>query len=658
MKNSIRNVLLSLAIGVSATPAWAKLLNAGIWVSNQNVSPGKEVQLATSIYSDTVQSGVTVTVGLHKYENGVLAASPAFFASYPSQGFTKDQRLSYNIKYIIPSTLQNGVYVLVMKAGTAVHRSEYLLAGSPSTYPMTVSGAGTVVSPTSTPVATPTSQPVPREPASVVSATEGLSNSGVYIPTKTVNAGAAIEIHNSFLATKAISGVNIRMEVLSASNPSAAAVASQSFSGVSFASGENKVYVLKYTLPSSLASGTYFLAVKASNSAGQYYVNVTSNGGYNGFTVVGATGGSVSPSPTPAPTPSPVPATGSYLRGINIMDPGIGPHTNPGVFNTHYTTPTLEALKLLKGRGLGVIRLPIMWERIQKSLGGSLDSEYQGLILQTLRDANTAGLKIIVDLHNYGRYTANGVERTFGEAGGPTQAQYADVWSKLAKVIKADASAYAATYAYDIMNEPHDLPTANGVPGNKIWEQYAQAAVSAIRANGDTKLIHVEGYSWASPLYFSALHPAKFINDPANNIMYHAHLYMDDNAGGAYNNSFAFETQKAKEQGHASVAARGIYRLKKFTDWCAAQQVRCFVGEYGWPNSAVVGASEANLWNQAGEQLLQFMDSVRIGATMWATGSWLSPSGNIMNAYTLPGRSSYSFAPLSQTPVLEAHPGK
>jgi len=43
---------------------------------------------------------------------------------------------------------------------------------------------------------------------------------------------------------------------------------------------------------------------------------------------------------------------------------------------------------------------------------------------------------------------------------------------------------------------------------------------------------------------------------------------------------------------------------------------------------------------------------------MWATGSWLGPAGNILNAYVLPGQGNPSFVRLSQADVLEKHPGK
>ena len=178
-----------------------------------------------------------------------------------------------------------------------------------------------------------------------------------------------------------------------------------------------------------------------------------------------------------------------------------------------------------------------------------------------------------------------------------------------------------------------------------------QAAVDAIRANNDTTLISVQGYNFSSAKDWATNHPTKWITDSANNHMYDAHVYFDDDSSGAYANTFATETTNAQGQGYTSVAARAVARVKVFSDWVTGQNVKGFIGEYGWPNSAVAGTSDADSWNTVGDAFLTHLDSVNMGATMWATGSWLSPTDNALNAYVLGG----SFQALSQTTVLESH---
>jgi hypothetical protein len=511
---------------------------------------------------------------------------------------------------------------------------------------------------------------------------------------------------------------------------------------------------------------------------------------------------------------APAPTASVPLRGVNIMDMGIAADHIPGTFGRNYTKPEAVALKALADRGVQVVRLSFLWERIQPSLGGELDQAYLGHLLQVLRDADAVGLKIIVDMHNYGRYatvrTSPVIRSRFGDPEGPTQAQYADAWTKISQAIKADAKAYRAIYAYDLMNEPYDLPAvpptfvakapvssfdtsaegwkagaatttlervsrdgqgalkitvppttgdglvfnqrlekpaqplmitngsalqvsgfvpettsgtvkarlwmvdsrwkavpsqiipvtkgkpfhldfappeavwpdntgigldfivdgsdgkaplvfyvddvkqgalAGGMSPPQIWEAYSQAAVSAIRAQNDATLLMIEGYFFSSAALWAQHHPRKWINDPMDNLMYHAHLYMDNDTSGQYLKSHPEELALSRAQGHASPGARSVTRVKVFTDWLAAQKTRGFVGEFGWPNSHVVGADNAAAWDADAEQVLSFLDGVQVGYTLWGTGSWLSPTDNILNVYQLPP--SRPFLPLSPALVLE-----
>jgi Endoglucanase len=509
---------------------------------------------------------------------------------------------------------------------------------------------------------------------------------------------------------------------------------------------------------------------------------------------------------------SPVALT--YLRGINIFDLASAGHVVPGIYGTNYTKPNLAFLQNLKNRGLNVVRLPFLWERLQPTLGGALDASYLGYIIEVLKDANSVGLKIILDMHNYGGYNVGGKIGKIDNFIGPTQAQYADVWTKFSTELMSEPEAYAAIYAYDIMNEPASMPdTRNQVPdagattltdfsatvdgfmnGNgdttvtrsadnggsllvsgspsstqtyvasvahkpninpikanglsfrlrgyipestvgtaprlqirtmkswatqgvaslqyvdrgyfdisfelpdtgsnwtgfdglyiefivnaplntpgpyefylysitqgtkstgqapeKLWENISQAAVSAIRANNDEMTLMVEGYDYSSADEWPTNHPTAWITDPKNKTIYQAHQYFDTSAAGTYSQTFAAETADATGSGYTSVSDRAVKRVKNFTDWVTAQNVKGYVGELGWPNSDVVPADSAQ-WDLVGEAVFAHLDSVEMGATLWATGSWLSPTDNILNSYV-----ASPFQVLSPALVLEAHPGK
>lgn len=628
-----------------------------------------------------------------------------------------------------------------------------------------------------------------------------LSNGGVYISPNPVAAGQTLVLKNSIAASAATSNVTVRLEIhriTTSGTINPYAFYSNVLTGQTFAAGESKLYTQNYIVPASLISGTYTYTIKATDAAGTTtYLDLQRTVSPYIFTVNAA-------------------PNSTYLRGVNIMDLGIGTSL-PGVYGTNYTKPSLQALQALSGRGLKVVRISFRWERIQPTLGGSLDTTYLGYLLQVLRDANTAGLKVIVDMHNYGRYTLTNtspqVTYPFGDALGPTQAQYADAWKKISAAIKADTQAYAALYAYDIMNEPYGLvanpgtytnkvlissfetstegwtnnfpsttsltqatrnsqgsmkitvnPTsgsglvfnvalssttkaiamANGqtleikgfvptttpgtvkariwmvdnawhgsqstvVPitkgtdfsmrftptstvwtGNRgisvdfivdgsdgsaplvfyldevsqgtsagartdaqVWEDYSQAAVTGIRSLGDTSLIMVEGYNFASASNWPTNHPAKWITDSANNTMYQAHLYMDNDFSGQYLKTHAQELTLAQGQGYSTVGARAIARVQNFTGWLTSQGVPGYLGEFGWPNADSVGATDGTAWDADAEQLIYYLDGINLGMTVWGTGSWLSPTDNILNAYTLPP--SRTFTVLSPGVVLERH---
>jgi hypothetical protein len=632
-----------------------------------------------------------------------------------------------------------------------------------------------------------------------------LTNTKLSVSPKTVNTGQSIVLETALRATSAISNASVTFEIRRVSDAgrvNSYALYSKTVPGQTFAAGETKNYRESYPVPKSLISSNYALVVTVTNAdKSEVYLEAKSADAPQTFTVKGR------------------PDIG-YVRGINIMDMGISSQNLPGIYGTHYTKPSLLSLQSLKGRGLEMVRIPFKWERIQPVLGGELNAAYLDLLMQVLRDSNTAGLKVMLDMHNFGRYTPTSTpERTayaLGDPRGATPAHFADVWRRIALAVRADENAYKALYAYDLMNEPYDLVagaptgykkavissfantvdgwaphwvtttsvargtrtnrptlevTGNPIAGNgmvfrialpstikplskanggniqfkgfvpdstsgdvktriwmldgnsiptsspvttitkgeeftidfapsdavwnnnkgiyidfmvdnsngfapsvfyvdevnqgiysggkapqRVWEEYSQAAVTAIRAINDATPIHVEGYHFSSAALWPVNHPTAWIKDPLNKIVYHSHQYMDDDSSGAYKLSHARELALAKKQGHASVGARAIARYKKFTDWLVEHNVEGYMGEIGWPNSAMVGEADATEWNKDGELLFDFMDTMNLGAAVWATGSWLPATGNILNTYELP-ESNRKFQPLSQAAVLEAHPG-
>lgn len=91
-----------------------------------------------------------------------------------------------------------------------------------------------------------------------------------------------------------------------------------------------------------------------------------------------------------------------------------------------------------------------------------------------------------------------------------------------------------------------------GIPtGARRWEQVSQRVVDAIRANNDLTTIAVSGYGWSTVATWSLYHPAAWIRDPANRIVYQAQQYFDGDDGGWYRRSFDGYDRYLQSQGYA-----------------------------------------------------------------------------------------------------------
>jgi endoglucanase len=91
----------------------------------------------------------------------------------------------------------------------------------------------------------------------------------------------------------------------------------------------------------------------------------------------------------------------SLLLGVNLAGAEFGSNV-PGVFGTDYTYPTHSEIDYYAAKGMGVVRLPFLWERIQRSEFGQLDAAELGRLDDVVSYATGRGLKIEIEPHNYG----------------------------------------------------------------------------------------------------------------------------------------------------------------------------------------------------------------------------------------------------------------
>jgi endoglucanase len=302
-------------------------------------------------------------------------------------------------------------------------------------------------------------------------------------------------------------------------------------------------------------------------------------------------------------------ASGQYRRGVNIAGAEFGNQNLPGTLGRDYTFNSEATFRYFAGKGLGLMRIALQWERLQPSLQGPLEAAYLANLKRNVSWARAHGGEVILEIHNFGRYSFNtsaGLATYAIDNPGPdgqirvTTADLADFWVRLSNEFKFDPT----VYAYNLMNEPHDMGRGN-------WKTTSQAVLDAIRANQDDKLVLVPGDSWSSGNRWMITHgPSAWINDPANNFAYEAHQYFDRDESGRYGSSYDAELAL-----NPDLANVGRARIRNFIAWCRANSVRGMVGEYGIP------AGEPR-WATVLENFFAEIDEAEMDGCYWAAGEW------------------------------------
>jgi endoglucanase len=128
----------------------------------------------------------------------------------------------------------------------------------------------------------------------------------------------------------------------------------------------------------------------------------------------------------------------------------------------------------------------------------------------------------MIDIHNFARWNGGIIGQ-----GGPTDAQFADLWAQLAK--KYSDNPFVM---FELMNEPHDIDLT-------AWVASCQAAVTAIRAAETVQhvvLLPGENFSSAGTFLTSgwgaALATVTNPDGSITNLLLDLHKYLDvDNSG-------------------------------------------------------------------------------------------------------------------------------
>lgn len=274
---------------------------------------------------------------------------------------------------------------------------------------------------------------------------------------------------------------------------------------------------------------------------------------------------------------------------INVSGAEFSEGVWPGENGTHYFFPDENYFAKWQAKGIRAIRFPMRWERLQGTLGAELDETYASLIDKMLIQAERHGIKVILDVHNFGRYK----NEVLGTRSVPIPA-YRDLLQR----VSARWRDFRALYAYDIMNEPHD-------EADEHWPRAAQAGIFAIRTNDWHRPIIIEGRSWSSATRWPQHNDALLdLKDPSNNLIFSAHLYFDEDASGRY--------QKTLGQHFDPDIA--VKRVQPFVQWLEKNGKRGQIGEAGFP------AGDPR-WNQAMDRLLAYLQEKCVPLAYWSAGS-------------------------------------
>ena len=289
----------------------------------------------------------------------------------------------------------------------------------------------------------------------------------------------------------------------------------------------------------------------------------------------------------------------TLANGVNLSGLEFNPGALPGRPGWDYPVPSNSELLYYQSKGLRIVRLPILWERLQPGLIGSqkapaLDPTYLGYITTLLAEANALGMVMMVDVHNYGGYGGHKI----GD-GTVTIDNFGRMWSLLAQALKGRPG----LGGYDLMNEPSNMPSP------AVWPLAAQRAVHAIRRFDTQTTIFVEGDDWSSAGSWPQNNGSLNIHDPSRKMIYEAHVYGDRDNSGTH---FAWNTEIQYGVTVNTIAER----IVPFATWCTAKHAACMIGEIG------VGNDDPNWNTELANGLAEMRAAGLLGFTYWAGGPW------------------------------------
>jgi endoglucanase len=300
----------------------------------------------------------------------------------------------------------------------------------------------------------------------------------------------------------------------------------------------------------------------------------------------------------------PPPALPAFLRGVNLAGAEFGlssPTSVPGTAGSDYFWPADSVVDYYLARGMTVLRVPVLWERLQRTLLSDLNAPDMAELDRIITRATSAGAHVVIDLHNHMRRWV-GQTRTLVGTGSVTRAALNDFWRRMAIRYRANP-----LVIFGLMNEPNsDMGGALSDADNVAIQNGVAAAIRATRA---TNLILFSANRYSAMHQFTygdTAYKAAHLGflDPGGHSAWDLHQFLDVDYRGA-----------AAEPWTGDDTKRASTRVRQFIDFARSHGLKVFYGEFNTGSSA---ASEAELRTVL--DIVEAADDVFIGWCWWAGG--------------------------------------
>lgn len=285
----------------------------------------------------------------------------------------------------------------------------------------------------------------------------------------------------------------------------------------------------------------------------------------------------------------------AYLTGINVAGAEFNLKNLPGTPNKDYTYPLATDLAFFADQGANIIRFPFRWERLQPKLNGPLDTAEVERMRSTIKSAETQGLCVLLDLHNFAKYYGD----KLGDEG-PLDQAFIDFWLKVATEFKDPNQVILG-----LMNEPANMPLAD-------WAALAKTTLKALRDNNATHLVFIGGGRWSGVhdwfVGLTASNASEFddLDDPLKRAVLEVHQYTDKDYSGTHTATTGTGCRPADDFDS---------KFERISNWATENNQQLFLGEFGVPATTECIATLTRLLELTRERPWR-------GWAYWAAGRW------------------------------------